>query len=189
MTNRKRKITILFDKVIATPIYFMLLLFYRPRKEVIRNNSIHRILLIRPGGIGDFLLNVPAFKELRKKFPKAEITIFLFNRNKDCIELYNDFNNIIIIDNLKEFFFFLLKNKNYDLCIDFDQHRKIPSIISILSKAKVKIGFNNSLKGKAYNYPVQYNPDEYEAQSFLNLLKPININKELKEQDLILNSS
>lgn len=39
------------------------------------NTSIKHILIIRGGGIGDFILTLPVFSILREKFPQATITI------------------------------------------------------------------------------------------------------------------
>ena len=72
------------------------------------------------------------------------------------------------------------------MVIDFDQNRKIPSILSLLSKAKIRIGFDNNGKGKAYTNPIKYEDDEYECQSFVNLLKPFGIRKKIQEKDILL---
>jgi len=183
MSNNKRKATILFDKLLGEPIFFLM---KKQTKNYYNVNEINNILLIRPGGIGDYLLTIPAFKELKRRFPKAKIDILLFKRNRGCTQFYNKFNLIKIIDKPSEFIKFLGKNRNYDLCIDFDQQRKIPSILSILSKSKIKIGFKNNNKEKAYSYPLNYSVSEYEAQSFMNLLKPLKINKKVTENDLLL---
>lgn len=184
MSNKKRKATILFDKIIGEPV-FAISRFLIPVSKV-KPKKIKRILLIRPGGIGDFLLNIPAFKELNKRYPNANIDLLLFKRNAFCKQYYDKFNQISIIDKPSELIKFLLKKKDYDVCIDFDQHRKIPSILTMLSKARIRIGFKRNGKEKAYNFPVNYPQSEYESQSFMNLLKPLGILKKVAEKDLIL---
>jgi len=185
MNNSIRKINILIDKTIGEFIFFILKFFYWNNKKT-NINEVRHILLIRPGGIGDFLLNIPTFKRLRKMYPHAKITLLLFKRNKHCIELYSDFDSIRIIDEPLEFIWYLIEKKDYDLCIDFDQHRKIPSIIAMLSNARVRIGFRNNGKEAAYNYPINYYKGRYEAQSFLDLLRPLGSLTKLSEKELYL---
>tara|TARA_Y100000310_G_C20549950_1_gene747550 strand:- start:156 stop:1139 length:984 start_codon:yes stop_codon:yes gene_type:complete len=186
MNDKKRKLVILIDKIIAEPIFWAHNLFSKNNKQKIKKQEIKNILIIRPGGIGDFLLNIPAFKRLRKTYPNAKITIFAFKRNKNCFEFYDDFDKKVIIDTPKEFSKFLLTKKNYNLTIDFDQHRKTSSIISLLSKAKVRIGFKNNSKEKAYNYSIPYKKDLYESLSFLSLLNPLKIKISFSEKDLLI---
>jgi len=186
--DNKRKTTILIDKIIGESIFQTYNLFSKSDKPKIINKEIKNILLIRPGGIGDFLLNIPTFKRIRTLYPKAKITIFAFKRNNVCFKFYNSFDRKIIIDTPKEFSKFLFSKKNYDLTIDFDQHRKISSIISLLSKAKIRIGFKNNGKEKAYNYPIKYKKNLYESLSFLSLLKPLTKTIGLNEKDLLIPS-
>ncbi len=186
MSNKKRKTTILFDKLVGEPVFNLLSKSKGKNKPAINKKKIKNILLIRPGGIGDFLLNIPAFKELKRKFPKSKIDILLFKRNEFCRQYYSNFNKITVIDKPKELAKFILSKKNYEVCIDFDQHRKIPSILCLLSKAPVKIGFKNNGKEKAYDFSVGYSNKKYEAKLFLDLLKPLHISKSLSENNLIL---
>lgn len=186
MSNRKRKFTILVDKTLGEAGFFLSRLFYWNRKKEIKKEEIKNILIIRPGGIGDFLLSVPAFKKIRKLFPEAKVTIFVFKRNKSCLELYSDFDKKVVIDEGSEFKKFLFSKKDYDLVFDFDQHRKISSIIAKMSKANIRVGFRNNGKEKAYNYPIDYFPSMYEAQSFLSLLSPLTSDVKLSEEDLLI---
>ncbi len=186
MSNRKRKSTIFIDKIIGEPIFRFVVNNTSNKKIKINKKEIRNILLIRPGGIGDYLLTIPSFKRIRKMFPKSKITIFLFKRNAKCLSLYDNFDRKVIIDNPLSLINYLSEKKDYDLAIDFDQHRKIASILTLLSKSKIRIGFDNNYKGKAYNYPIRYRKDMYEADSFLGLLKPLGIDEKVKEKDLIL---
>ena len=68
------------------------------------------------------------------------------------------------------------------MVIDFDQHRKISSIISLLSLSKIRIGFKNNKKEKAYTHKIDYDTKKYEADCFLSLLSPI-VNKGIKLND------
>lgn len=186
MSDLKRKITIFIDEMIGEPIFNILTLFYKNEPHNIDKEQIKKILIIRPGGIGDYLLNIPSFKAVRKLFPQAKIDIFLFKRSFPSLSFYDDFDKKTIIDKPVNLLKFILSNKDYDLTIDFDQHRKIPSILTILSKSKIRIGFHNKGKEKAYNYSFPYKEGVYEAENFVNLLKPIGFNRRLKEEDLML---
>jgi len=187
MNNKVRKLSIFIDKTLGELLFTIFNLFnYKKNNFSIDKNDIKNILIIRPGGIGDFLLTIPSFKKLRKIFPKANMTILLFKRNYYCIELYNKFDKVILIDKPLEFFRFLFNKSRYDLAIDFDQYRKIASILTLLSSAKIKIGFDNNGKGVSYDYPIKYSKDTYEVISFLSLLSPLTKTNSLNEIDLLL---
>ena len=186
MSDRKRKFYIFLDKIIGELIFFLIVLVFKNKGEKIRKGLIKNILLIRPGGIGDFILSVPAFKRLRGMFPNATMHIFTFSRNNVSLELYNGFDESIVIDKPRNFLKFILGKKNYDVVIDFDQHRKLASVLSVLSRAGIRIGFRNNNKDKVYNYPVRYDIEQYEAINFLGLIKPLGGSEELKEKDLLL---
>lgn len=186
MSNYKRKKTILFDKIFGETVFLFLTCFVFNKKHEIKNSEIKRILIIKSGGIGDYILSIPSFKRLKEFFPLAEIDVLMFKRNINCLDFYDNFHKVTTIDLPKNLLKFIFKKEKYDLCIDFDQHRKIPSILSLLSGSKVRIGFNNSGKGKVYTHLVKYKDDEYEAQSFLNLLEPLMGHQVLFKDDLSL---
>lgn len=186
MSDKKRKKTILIDQIFGELVFWPLTLFTSRKKINLAPEEIHEILLIRPGGIGDYLLSIPAFKKIRAACPHARITMFIFSRNKSCLQFYADFDEVVVIDKPKNLFRFLLRRKKYDVCIDFDQHRKIPAILSLLSRAAMRMGFDRMGKTPAYNYSIPYPPREYVWKSFLNLLSPLMPIEDLSETDLML---
>jgi ADP-heptose:LPS heptosyltransferase len=190
MSNKLRKKTILFDKVFGELAFFALspLMMFKKKSRNIPT-TFKNILIIKSGGIGDYLLAIPTFKKIRAAYPDAEIAFFLFNRNKMCLEFYHDFNKVVVIDKPGNLISYLLKFKKYDLCIDLDQHRKIPSVLGLLSYAPVRIGFDNGSKGRAYTHPAEYREDQYIAQTFMNLLSPLALDKKIEMSDLILKQS
>jgi ADP-heptose:LPS heptosyltransferase len=185
MKNQTRKFNIFVDKTLGAVLFRFLCMFNTPKPITIHKKKIKNILIIRPGGIGDYLLSVPFFKHIKKLFPKTKIHLLCFKRNKDCLQLFSNFDKIMVIDKFPNFIKFLFMQKRYDIVFDLDQIRKIPSIISFVSKADIRVGFDTNNRGKLYTHRVCYKQQGYEAENFLNQLrwfKKINFNY----NDLIL---
>ncbi len=69
-----------------------------------------KILVIKNDHIGDMILTTGVFRELKKEYPKAKITVVASNANKSMLESNPYINEVIVVDHGKKF----LKNwKNY----------------------------------------------------------------------------
>ena len=132
-----------------------------------------KILVIRPGGIGDAALLLPTLRALKDQFPESEIDVLAEKRNagifQECeftssVFLYDDFTNLGL--------FKVLKN-SYDIVIDTEQWHRFSACVAYLTKAQVRIGFATNSRKNLFSHPVAYGHDKYEAQSFLDLLSPL----------------
>lgn len=137
---------------------------------------IERILVIRPGGIGDMLMLVPLLKFLAQHMPSAEIDILCEERNADLAQLIIKKGKAVLYDRNTCSLLNRLRKARYQLVIDTEQFHNLSSVTALLSRAPLRIGFNivprrNSL----YTHPVTYQPDGPENLQFLRLLAPIGI--------------
>jgi ADP-heptose:LPS heptosyltransferase len=132
-----------------------------------------KILVIRPGGIGDAVHLVPVIKALRKSFPDTVIDILAEKRNGAVFSLTNDVTNLFRYDILSEFF--CVFRKNYDLVIDTEQWHRLSAVVARLAGAPVIIGYATNERKKMFTHPVHYFHDDYEMDSFINLLAPLHI--------------
>ncbi len=64
------------DKILGKPFVYLLAKRYQNKIPAV----IGRILIIRPGGIGDAVLLLPVFKALRDKFPEVQIDVLCEKR-------------------------------------------------------------------------------------------------------------
>ena len=162
------------DRYIGNVLCFILSpskLFY-PKKLNITN-----ILIIQLWGIGESVLTLPALRALRKKFQKANIEILVTERNKEVYFENKGINKIISIKlGPLPILKFILKNRSkYDLIIDMEEYLNISSIISFFI-GKRRVGFSHNMRSKLYTDTTKYNDKQHCSQTFVDLLKPLNIN-------------
>lgn len=145
--------------VIGTILFFWLKLvpFREPK----------RILLIRLEHVGDVLLTTPAFRALRKRFPKARIDVLVRDFTAEIAKKNPHVDNVIVwnapwLSNLgtksprsetKRVIAALRKNK-YDLAIDF--HGDPRNILLARKVARYTVGFGCRGFGFLINKKVPY---------------------------------
>lgn len=176
------------DRKIGIPLcnflyFFKKTLFLHRRKEF-NKDKVKKILVIKIWGMGSIILASPLFENLRRNFPEAEIWFL----TKDGFEhIYNGkfFNKIETIK-LKGFFravydFLMLvaniRRNKFDLVIDLEIVARYTSLLSYLSGAKVKVGFEitGQNKDKLYDFKVLYHESKHISETFLNTIRILGI--------------
>jgi len=162
-----KKIDLLLGKVIIKIL--------PPPTLTTTRSSIHSILVIRPGGIGDLLLLAPALNLLKERFPAASITILAERRNAAAIKLIPGISQTLLYDNPRE----LLKvlRSRYDIVIDSEQWHRLSAIITRFISSGMKIGYDTNERRRLFTHSVAYSHEDYEAISFRNLLSPLGISE------------
>lgn len=139
-------------------------------------DTIRRILVIRPGGMGDMILLQPMLKSLRKHCPLAEIDLVCEKRNRDISALAGAAGRVILYDANPFSFLGKLRREHYDAVIDTEQFHYFSAMMAILSRAPVRIGFKiNPGRNTLYTHLVNYDLEGYEAGEFMRLLAPLGI--------------
>lgn len=138
-----------------------------------------RILVIRPGGMGDMILLQPLLKSLRKHYPDAILDVVCEKRNRDIPALAGDDAGLLLYDSKPIRTLVQLLRTPYDLAIDTEQFHHFSAVIALLSRAPVRIGFKiNPGRNTLYTHLVNYDLEGYEAGEFMRLLAPLGINDE-----------
>jgi ADP-heptose:LPS heptosyltransferase len=133
-----------------------------------------RILIIRPGGIGDMLLLLPSISALTRAFPDAEIDIVCEQRNLPVLELAKIDARCLPYDKNPLKFLLTLIRTEYDVAVDSEQFHHSSAVFAALSDAAVRIGFNiNPRRNGLYTHLIPYSPDGFEGEEFLRLLRPL----------------
>ena len=151
------------------------------------SSGVLRILVIRPGGLGDLLLSLPFFRLLKETFPGAAIDLVCMKRSVNLAKILNEelnFEKILLIE--KDSLNFL--KRKYDLAFSLDQSKYqylIPVIMGLLS-ARIKIGYDIGRRARLCTHRVVYRHDEHEAQCSLNGLKFFDIDHRVTEDNLLL---
>lgn len=170
------------------------------------NNHFKKILIIRLSAVGDVVNVLPALRVLRESHPNAHLAWLVEDRTKDIISGNPDLDEVIVFPRKKwqkeianpitvfpaiseaVRFFKSLRNKDFDLVIDFQGNLK-SGLITILSRGRVRLGFDNKTC-KEWNHLFTnlhgYIPTQriHRIDKNLNLLKAININSGYKRPHL-----
>ncbi|MFC1497372.1 glycosyltransferase family 9 protein [Verrucomicrobiota bacterium] len=138
--------------------------------------KIRRILLIRPGGMGDMIMLLPVIKALQEKYPEAKIDLVCEKRNMDVLKLAGLENNALVYDVNPVKFFFQLKQHHYDIALDTEQFHHFSAVFAFWSGAPVRIGFKiNPRRNPLYTHLIPYAIDGYEAEQFARIPEPLGI--------------
>ncbi|MBI2135323.1 glycosyltransferase family 9 protein [Candidatus Woesearchaeota archaeon] len=159
--------------------FICLILSFFPSK--IKKSGCKKILLIQLWGLGETVLSLPSIRELRQKYKNANIDVLTTGRVNDIFYNKRNLNNIRIIKlNPFSILFFILKNwKRYDLVIDMEEYLNISAIIAFFT-GKERIGYSHGIRSKLYTKKVPYNDSQHVSQTFMDLLKPLGIDKKVK---------
>ncbi|MBF0541135.1 MAG: glycosyltransferase family 9 protein [Nitrospirae bacterium] len=137
-----------------------------------------KILIVRPGGIGDAILLLPAIKALRGKFHDHEIVVLCEKRNCGVFSLSPDVDRVYLYDNPKEFISCI--SGRYDIVIDTEQWHRLSAVAAYFTGAHRKIGFFTNERKRLFTETVKYSHNDYEAISFLNLFSAVFDNQSLE---------
>ncbi len=144
----------------------------RPARSVI-SADIRSVLVIRPGGIGDAVLLVPALQAFKEKFPSAKITILAERRNCAVFRLCPAVDKVLLYDSPLD----LLNavRGRYDVVIDSEQWHRLSAVVARMTGAPVMTGFATNERSRLFSHQIGYSHDDYEAVSFFNLMEPLGV--------------
>lgn len=133
------------------------------------------MLFIRPGGIGDAALLIPAISALKKRYSAASVDVLAEKRNAGAFSLSQDISTVFCYDKpegLPEVF-----RRRYDVVIDTEQWHRLSAVVARLSRGGVSIGFGTNERQRLFHHAIPYCQDSYEAMSFFDLLSPFEIDR------------
>jgi ADP-heptose:LPS heptosyltransferase len=137
--------------------------------------AIERILVIRPGGVGDMILLQPVLQILHRRYPEALVDLVSEKRNADILRLSGEATPLLYDRNPVAFLASLLRRR-YDVAVDTEQFHNFSAVFAYLSGAPCRIGFKiNPRRNPLYTHLVTYALDGAEAEQFLRLLAPLGV--------------
>lgn len=131
------------------------------------------LLLIRPGGIGDAVLLVPAIREFKTKFPDSEVTVLAERRNGSVFSLCSYVSKVLFYDRPAQLL--AAMSRRYDLVIDTEQWHRLSAVVARTVRSDLKIGFATNERQRLFNATIAYGHEDYEVDSFLRLLEPVEL--------------
>ena len=146
-----------------------------PTATPIASGAIGRILVIRPGGIGDAVLAIPFLRELKRVFPAAALDVLAERRN--C-EIFSSLPGIVDrCDSVDEGPWRCrrrLRRASYDLVFDTEQWHHLSAFLAAVSGARIRVGFDtNRRRNRCYTVLVPYRHEDFEGESFLRMLSAV----------------
>ncbi len=188
-----RHLLIFLDKTLFQCCFYLIALFAKPRKIApvklpLKRSECERVLVIRPGGIGDGLMSLPFLRVLRAAFPKGKISLICLKKNKLAYAHVNYFDELIVLDDFAGFLksMRLFVKGAFDVVFDLEPFRKISSIISFISRAKIRVGFDTNDRRLLYTNLISYaNEKVYESVNMMRQLEIFGIESTMAQaQDL-----
>jgi heptosyltransferase II len=154
-------------------------------------SKVEKILVIKPGAIGDVLLSTPVIQNLRHNFPAAKIN---FLTQSYCREVLVDnpyLTRVLCYDIGKgDSSRCLIKNihdQDYDLIIDLFSNPRT-AVIVFNSEAKYKVGYKFGWRQLAYNIKVKPRGNEVHNIEFnLDSLRALDLEIVTDKPVFILN--
>ncbi len=136
------------------------------------------ILIIRFATLGESILALPMVRALRESFPGSHIAVL--TKCRELWETVSDIDEVIDYNSINIGRLLASKYRHFDLGIDTEPGNNASAILARLL-AKVAIGFATVNRGPMFDLSIPFNDQQYEAQTFLDLLRPIGIALSFKE--------
>jgi lipopolysaccharide heptosyltransferase II len=179
------------DRYAGTLICRILSVYYRLFKKEPAAVEPQKILIILLSEMGALVLAHPMFQRLKEKYPRAELYVMLFEKNREVVDLLGLVapENIIPINDSDMLTFIKdtlgglirMRKLKLDTVIDCELFSRISSILAFFSGAAVRVGFHphtqeGLYRGNFMNRPVPYNPYHHISRQFLTLVEAIESN-------------
>lgn len=144
---------------------------YRNGARPLESQLVRRILIIRPGGIGDAVLLIPSVRILKESFPDSEIDVLAEGRNAEVFSLCKEVTAVFLYHRVSDLA--RVVGRGYDVVIDTEQWHRLSAAVAFLTRASIRVGFATNERARMFTHPVPYAQSAYEANSFLDLVAPL----------------
>ncbi|MDD5005463.1 MAG: lipopolysaccharide heptosyltransferase II [Candidatus Omnitrophica bacterium] len=145
-------------------------------RESIENK---KILVIKLGGLGDLILAMPSLRMLKKRFPRANISLLIDSNFQSLAKNCPYIDELILFDRKKDGFLRLVKDlkfRDFDLCIDF-KNSNFTHMLAYLARVPLRYGFSRGLTASLLNCPERLTKDlaEKPVEQQYRILKRIGV--------------
>ncbi|MTI15181.1 glycosyltransferase family 9 protein [Sansalvadorimonas verongulae] len=174
------------DRYIGVPLCYLLKLIFWPFDWLQRNKTTNsrNVLFIELSEMGSAILADPSMRWLKEQGKTLHFVIF--EKNAASLKLLNtiDRENIFLIKADTFFslaisslqFLIWCRKKKIDTVIDLELFSRVTSILSRLSGADNRVGFDRVheeglYRGNYLTHPVMYNPHRHISKNFMTLVQ------------------
>jgi len=156
----------------------------KEQKNASANDAYQKILMIKLWAIGDSILTLPMIRELKKKYPKAQIDVLCHERNKDVYTENKDLANVLLFS-IKQVWKLYQK---YDLVIDTEPYFHVSALIAAWT-GTYRAGFAHQFRSMVYNSKTAFRKDQHMVQNYTDMLKFLGITPSITKLIKIESSS
>jgi ADP-heptose:LPS heptosyltransferase len=150
---------------------------------LIDKSGIRRILVIRPGGLGDMIVLMPVLSLLKNTLNDAQIDVLCESRNSEALDLAAPGLGRVVYDTSPVKALRKLRRTAYDLAIDTEQFHNFSAVLAFWSGAGRRIGFKvNPRRNALYTDLIGYDQDAPEVDQFKDLLAPLGMDSQSLNQ-------
>ena len=176
------------DRVLGSFLCRIFSLLPKKTTSFSKTLKVEKILIILLSEMGSWVHAYSMIQNLERKYPNASISVLLFKKNKDILDIlqYVPESHILTIDHTSIRTLVAdiirvwldMRRIRFDTVIDCELFHRISSILSFLSGAAVRVGFHphtqeGLYRGNFFNRPVLYNPYQHISQQFVTLSEAI----------------
>lgn len=164
------------DGLLGRTLYRSLLSSYRrdpPPGDGVIPGRVSKILVIRPGGIGDAVLFFPLLQAVRRTWPGARLEVLAERRNVGLFEANTVADRARAYDRPPGSDLVAVLREGYDIVIDSEQYHFLSALVAYLTRAPVRCGFDTQGRGGLFTHRVSYSDQVYEVHSFLRLARAL----------------
>jgi heptosyltransferase II len=151
-----------------------------PRIKSKKSSNPKTILVIQLWGIGESILTLPAIESLRERYANCNIFLLATERNMDVYYQNKNVDGIKLLTmNPFAIIPFILANiGKFDLVIDMEEYLNVSSMIAFFVGKRI-IGYAHGVRSRLYSETVDYNDNQHVVLTFMDLLKPMDIDSKI----------
>ena len=154
-----------------------------PKPKSMNPDHVQKMLVVKFFGIGSLVLATPFFREVRKRFPNAEIHLLTLSSNRAVMEMITGVDRVHFVDlgghigaavAVYVGCLWATLRQRYDVVIDMEFYTRASAVVSLASWAPVRIGYHAQgiYRGNIQSHRVPFNNYWHVARNFLSLLEP-----------------
>jgi lipopolysaccharide heptosyltransferase II len=138
-----------------------------------RDDEVRSLLAVKFSAVGDTVLLTPALSALRRHFADADFSFLCTPVNQQVVQQMPFVDDVICFDGpgafgqtAKE-----MRQRRFDLVIDFEQWMRTSALLTFLSGAPQRLGFDTPQQHRASAYTQTLRPAEnaHEMENFIRL--------------------
>lgn len=152
------------DNIIGSRLVLML-----PKRKDKVQGEINRLLVVRPGGMGDAALLAPILKMVKSRYPAIRLDILCEKRNEGIFQSLSFVDSVFNYQALGHMLK-LIRN-HYDLIVDTEQSHFLSAVVCRFLRGDYTIGFKAEGRERMFHYTVNYSHAVYESEMFLALFR------------------